>query len=179
MKRSVPLRRTRLVRRPRLLCGSLREHRGHVWAGQSDGVQYRCPGVKDRKARPRSGMVPARPDSAVPPSVRKALRERSGGWCEARLDGCWGRATDPAHRIASGNGGRHGEAKVHHDRLSNLVHACRACHEWCHRNVGAAERLGLMLRDGDAPEEKQVLLPAHGWVLLDNDGGWRFLREAA
>jgi hypothetical protein len=117
-------------------------------------------------------MATGRPQPAVPASVRRALAARSGGWCEMRLAGCLGRATDPAHRIASGNGGRHGAAKVHHDRLSNVLYGCRGCHRWTHEHVAEAEALGLMLRDGDVSEGKRVLLPAHGWVLLDNDGGF-------
>jgi hypothetical protein len=107
--------------------------------------------------------------------VRKALRKRSGGFCEMRLAGCWGRATDPCHRIATGSGGRHGQAKTDHDRLSNVIHGCRFCHEWTHGNVAEAEALGLMLREGHVPENESVMLPGHASarVLLDNAGGFR------
>jgi hypothetical protein len=108
---------------------------------------------------------------AVPPAVRRALAKRSGGECEMRLPGCWVRATDPCHRIGSQNGGRHGEAKVHHDRLSNLVHGCRACHSWCHDNPDQAEAMGLILRQHEVPEETPAVLRCE-LVYLDNDGGW-------
>lgn len=182
LKRTAPLRRSPLVRRPsnRLPCGSLRVHDGHTWTGQSDAREYRCPGAKPRKVLPRARMAAKRPAPAVPPSVRKALAARSGGFCEMRLDGCLGRATDPCHRIGRGNGGRHGAAKVASDRLANVVHGCRRCHEFCHDNPDAAKDLGLMLPDRSRPERARVWLPAHGgWVLLDDEGGVRPAGEAA
>ncbi len=130
----------------------------------------------NRTPMKRTPMKASRPRPSVAPSVRSALAVRSGGVCEMRLAvaDCWGRATDVSHRIASGHGGRHGEAKEVHDRLANTIHACRACHEWIHRNVAEAEALGLMLREGDVPSEEQVFLSAHGgWVLLDDAGTWR------
>jgi hypothetical protein len=105
--------------------------------------------------------------------VRRALAKRSGGECEMRIPaaGCSGRATDPSHRVGSQAGGRHGEAKEHHDRLSNLVHACRACHRWCHDNTDYAGWLGLILRQADIPEETPVMRNGVR-VLLADDGTW-------
>jgi hypothetical protein len=115
-------------------------------------------------------MKESRPRPAVPTEVRSALAVRSGGRCEMALPGCWGRATDPCHRVGSQNGGRHGAAKVHHDRLSNLVHGCRACHSWCHDNTAQAEAMGLILRQCEVPEETPVILRCE-LVYLDNAGG--------
>lgn len=128
-----------------------------------------------RSVLKRTPMKQSRPRPAVAPAVRTALAGRSGGLCEMRLAvaDCQGRATDVSHRIATGAGGRKGAAKTEHDRLSNVIHACRACHNWCHHNVARAEDLGLMLREGDEPVEEWVFLPAHGGaVLLDDDGTW-------
>ena len=99
----------------------------------------------------RQGPPAKRPrvKPAVPPKVRLVLALRSGGVCEMALSGCTGVATDPAHRLKQGMGGRHGDAKVAHDVLSNLLHACRACHSWTHAEPGRARVLGLMLREGD------------------------------
>lgn len=109
----------------------------------------------------------------VAPAVRLALAGRSGGACEMRLADCWGRATEVSHRIATGSGGRKGAAKAEHDRLSNVIAACRACHAWCHRNIARAEEFGLMLREGDESTSERVFLSAHGgWVLLADDGTW-------
>lgn len=94
---------------------------------------------------------------AVPDNVRAALNKRSGAWCEMQLPGCTGVATDPAHRIGQGSGGRHGKAKVQNDRLSNLLHACRTCHEWTHREDELANDDGLRLKNGCIPTQEPVL----------------------
>lgn len=115
-------------------------------------------------------MKRARWTPAVPAKVRAGLAARSGGRCEMTLPGCTGTATDPAHRLKQGMGGRQGAAKVEHDRLSNLLHACRTCHARTHSNPADAYRLGLMLREGQAPEQVPVAYRGR-MVLLDNDGG--------
>lgn len=105
---------------------------------------------------------------AIPAKVRIALALRSGGRCEMALPGCTGQATDPAHRIRTGMGGRKGAAKAAHDVLSNLIHACRHCHSWTHAEPTAARRLGLMLRDGDNPlTEPCVYLGSRCWLADD------------
>jgi hypothetical protein len=107
-------------------------------------------------------------------AMRRTLRGRSAGACEMRLAAadCWGWATEVSHRIATGSGGRKGDARAEHDRLSNVIHACPRCHEWCHRNIGLAEALGLMLREGDETQAERAFLPAHGWCVLADDGTW-------
>jgi hypothetical protein len=72
------------------------------------------------------------------------------------LLGCFGRATDPAHRIRQGMGGRKGVTKAAHDVLSNLTHACRRCHARTHAEPAFAYTLGLMLRDGSEPLAEPV-----------------------
>ncbi|MBX6357905.1 MAG: hypothetical protein IRZ05_18880 [Micromonosporaceae bacterium] len=110
----------------------------------------------------------------VPDSVLAALTARSGGVCEMQLVGCQGQATDPCHRIKRGIGGRHGAAKRLSDRLSNLVHGCRMCHDWCHARPAEAYDFGLMLREWQDPAVEPVLRRGQ-WVLLDDDGGWEVL----
>jgi hypothetical protein len=99
-----------------------------------------------------------------------ALAGRSGGWCEMRLSGCQGRAVDPCHRIGSKAGGRQGAAAIHHDRLSNVIHGCRSCHDWTHQHRLPAEALGLIL-----PEHADTLLRVVVYrgvpSLLDDEGG--------
>lgn len=75
-------------------------------------------------SRPRVHRAPA-----IPRDTAKELRIRSGRLCEIGLPGCWREAVHPHHRITTKNGGRHGAAKVEHDRLSDLLHACWLCHE--------------------------------------------------
>lgn len=94
---------------------------------------------------------------AVPLRIRVALQARSGGTCEILMPGCDLTAVDPAHRIKQGMGGRKGEAKAAHDVLSNLLHACRRCHDFCHANPARAYDLGLMLREWQTPTADPAL----------------------
>jgi hypothetical protein len=106
-----------------------------------------------------STFAPKRPSPAVPAARRKTLAERSGGWCEPQIPeaGCWGRATDPHHRITRKDGGRHGEAKERSDQLSDLVHACRPCHRWIHDHPAKARDRGLLLKEHQIPAYEAVL----------------------
>ncbi len=103
--------------------------------------------------------------------VRLALCERSGGWCEMRLSGCTGKATEAAHRIGRKAGGRHGEALTESNRLSNLIHSCATCHRWTHDNPALAQDLGLMLREYQDPSLEPVAYQNAGWVVLDDEAG--------
>lgn len=104
----------------------------------------------------------------VPPELRAQLAVRSGGWCEARLPGCTGRATDAAHRISRKMGGR----PLGDDaRLSNMLHLCRACHSWCHARPAEAKDFGLMLDEHQDPSLEPMAYLGAGWVHLDDDGG--------
>lgn len=107
---------------------------------------------------------------AVPGSVRRALAARSNGVCEARLNACHYYATDPHHRISVKAGGRHGPAKAEHNRLSNLLHLCRPCHQWCtSRADREAYDIGLCLREHQRPDMEPVLY--RGELCLITDGG--------
>ncbi|MEO3922675.1 hypothetical protein ABGB07_02150 [Micromonosporaceae bacterium B7E4] len=99
------------------------------------------------------------------------LRERSGGLCEMQLPGCLGRATDVCHRIKRGMGGRKGAARELNNRLSNVIHGCRECHGWTHARPEEAYDLGLMLREGQDPENEPVTRRCE-WVYLYDDGSW-------
>ena len=116
----------------------------------------------------KAPMKRTRPTPTLPPKMRAVLVERSQGWCEARLYGCTGRATDAAHRIASKMGGRPLGDDL---RLSNFLHLCRTCHRWCEGNPVLAEDLGLMLNESRDPTVEPVAYQNAGWVRLDDDGG--------
>jgi hypothetical protein len=122
----------------------------------------------DRQPRTRQRRQPA-----VPVDVRDELMKRAGEgfWCEIQMSGCWGRGTDPSHRITVKSGGRRGAAKERHDRLSDVLWACRACHDWCHRNPAAAkaETVGWMLEEWQNPAECPVLY--RGRLCYLDDGG--------
>jgi hypothetical protein len=120
-----------------------------------------------RTPMPRDKYKPA-----VPVDVRAQLVERSGGLCEIRLPGCHGRGLDPAHRITQKAGGRHGAARLRHDRLSNVIFSCRSCHDWCEDNNTWAHDLGLVLREWQDPTAEPAFLYRYGRTpsYLTDDG---------
>lgn len=98
-----------------------------------------------------STFKPTRWQPAVPKETSDALAVRSGGWCELRLPGCQGQATDPCHRVKQGMGGRRGAAEVENNSLPNVMHGCRACHQRSHKESAEAYALGIRLREGQDP----------------------------
>ncbi|MET8278220.1 hypothetical protein [Micromonospora sp. NPDC005174] len=124
----------------------------------------------------RKPPKPSRKRPAVPPTVRDALAERAGGFCEIQRPGCLGQGTDPSHRISQKAGGRHGEAKTRHDRLSNLMWACRRCHDFVTDNPEAskAPNVGWALEEWQRPAECPALYRGR-LVLLADDGSMTFL----
>jgi hypothetical protein len=112
-----------------------------------------------RVAMTRTGPKPGTEEK----DARAIVRERSGGWCEMRLTGCAGRATDFSHRIGQGVGGP--------DTPSNAMDACRICHSWCHARPAEAKDLGLMLESWQDPTLEPVAYQNAGLVMLDDRGG--------
>lgn len=104
------------------------------------------------------------PPKRINRTAKAIVRERSGGWCEMRLPGCLGRATDFSHRIGRGVGGP--------DTASNGMDAFRMCHGWCHSRPEEAKGLGLMLESWQDPTNEPVAYQNAGMVLLDNEGLW-------
>lgn len=108
--------------------------------------------------------------------ARRIVRARSGGRCEARLPGCFGRAHTFHHRLRRSQGGPW--------TPSNGLDVCgdgtRGCHGKLTNTNGRYDeyrRLGLILRSGDDP----YFTPAHIFnanfdlgcrveLLLDDDG---------
>lgn len=88
----------------------------------------------------------------VPPKVKKALLERSRGWCEAGLVryGCTVNATDPHHVKSAARRGS--------SRLENLLHVCRPCHDAITDNKPGTDKFRTYRwqaegqRESDAPE---------------------------
>lgn len=147
------LRRTPMPRgtKPLKATKPLERHTGLAQVGRKRREQAEAAG------KPVRATLTTNYRPAVPDDVRAALAQRSKGLCEMQLNGCTGVATDPAHRIGQGSGGRHGEAKVENDRLSNLMHACRTCHDWSHAQDAEAKDLGLRLKNGCIPPQEPVL----------------------
>lgn len=117
-----------------------------------------------------AGKPRSRGKPSVPATVREILQERSGGACEIALPGCSGQGTDPAHRKGVKAGGRHGATRESHNQPSNVLWACRGCHDWCHHRPAEAYDLGLMLREHQDPAVEPVQYRSAGWVLLDDAG---------
>lgn len=95
-------------------------------------------------------------------AARALVRTRSQGFCELRLFGCLGRATDYSHRIGRGVGGQW--------TASNGLDSCRECHAWCHRRPAEAKDLGLMLESWQDPTVEPVAYQNAGLVVLDDLG---------
>jgi hypothetical protein len=75
-----------------------------------------------------------------------------------------------SHRISRKAGGRPlGDL----DRLSNVLDACRTCHQWCHARPVEAQDLGLMLAEGMDPTAEPVAYRCGAWVFLEDGGGTR------
>lgn len=91
-------------------------------------------------------------------AARVLLVSRSGGLCEAHLDGCTRHATDAHHRRKPG--------RLWHP--ANLLHLCRACHQWTEDHPDEARQLGLWV-DGHVPANRVAEVP----VWLEPHALWR------
>jgi len=121
--------------------------------------------------RAKHALKPSRGERSIPNDLRKALAQRSEGMCEVMIPGrCTWLAAHASHRQGRKTGGRHGEAITANDRLSNLVHACAACHEWIGDNRAEAETFGLIVRDRFDPALEPVLRRGAAVYLCDVGG---------
>jgi hypothetical protein len=91
------------------------------------------------------------------PATRSEIRFRSGGNCEANLEGCRGRAAEAHHRKLR----RHGD----HTAINGLD-VCFSCHARIHSSQRPTDDdsvtmydLGLLLHADDDPAEVPVLAP--------------------
>lgn len=95
-------------------------------------------------ARARAGR-PARDGELSDAEFRTLVIGRVDGWCEARLPGCTGLATQAHHRWLPG--------RV--NTPENGVAVCSSCHTGSpaaiHRDTTAARASGLLLRSWDGP----------------------------
>lgn len=105
--------------------------------------------------------------SAFSDVVRARVMARSGGFCEARISGCWDEASQLHHRRARGMGGskdpRTGGA-------ANAAAVCLPCHDHLERHRTEARGLGWLVRQGADPAQVPVYRYRQ-WVLLDDQGG--------
>jgi hypothetical protein len=98
------------------------------------------------------------------------IRARDGDRC-ARL-GCSG-SLHVHHRVRRSQGGLNSSA--------NLITLCASCHHWVHANPYAANRAGLLLRQGEDPAlipVRHAMWPAAP-VWLDADYGFTLSAPAS
>lgn len=97
-------------------------------------------------ALPKSGR-PSKLGKSIPLAVRRAVKARSDGSCEA----CGMSGADHMHhRQLRSQGGQH--------TAENLLHVHHGCHEDIHANPARSYRLGHMVRRGVDPGSVPVLL---------------------
>ena len=78
----------------------------------------------------------------IPLSVRKEIRSRSGGYCEARVPGvCQNTASHIHHKKRRSQLGLHS--------LDNLVDLCTNCHTYAHANPKFSFEVGLLIHEWD------------------------------
>lgn len=121
-----------------------------------------APSPRDTKPKTKPGAY------AGVNKARELVKKRSGGFCEIRMIGCFGPATDWHHRQLRSQGGKW-EAR-------NGLHACRFCHEAVTNTRGHRaeyERNGWLVRSHLDPAAVDVLMWHQGrqdWFLLMEDG---------
>jgi hypothetical protein len=100
--------------------------------------------------------------------AKETVSGRSGGWCEIRLPGCFGRALDWHHRQNRTQGGLW--------QASNGIHGCRFCHEQITNTRGNRalyEFYGWIVPSRVVPAGVKTLIHCrygHTWVFLDDQG---------
>lgn len=137
-------------------------------------------GVEESTGRDGSGRGgrPAR-GHRLPIDVRAVVAERSGGWCEIGIEGCWRTAREMHHRITQKSGGRHRAARARSDRPSNTIHACSRCHLVVTDHPKFAYTNGWSLREGQDSAKEPVLRRGE-LVYLDDAGGvWSYEEAGA
>ncbi len=88
-------------------------------------------------------------DEALFRRMRKVVIARSGGECEAHLDGCTGMGQHVHHRMLQSQGGPH--------TMENLRYVCWRCHITIHANPEESYRSGLLLHSWQSPDESEEL----------------------
>jgi hypothetical protein len=102
----------------------------------ASGFCTRC-GLVVPKRKKRSNRRHRQGSEGAWQRAKKRVRERSGGACEARVEGvCTGRHEHTHHVKLRSRGGS--------DDPSNLKGVCNACHRYIHDNSLIATELGLM-----------------------------------
>lgn len=88
--------------------------------------------LRRREIQPRA----KRQKSDFTPGVKKAVRARSGGWCE--FPGCDRSADHFHHRLMRSHGGP--------GTVENCAHLCQHHHDHVHANPAESYRNGMLVR---------------------------------
>jgi len=111
--------------------------------------------------------------SAIPTKVRQIILERDQGRCVRCGESVLNSAHSIHHRRPRGMGGSKDPAT---NLPANLLTLCGSGTTGCHGAVEGhriiAGNDGFLVGQGLDPELKPVL-GHHGWIRLDNEGGWR------
>jgi 5-methylcytosine-specific restriction protein A len=138
----------------------------------SKPLEAKTPLARSSVPLKRAPMVQSRPKPKLTPAQKKPLLDRSGGVCEIQASVCGYIATDVCHRRGEKSGGRHGEAAIENDRLSNCLHGCRPCHQFAGLYPKTALMNGWRLLENGDPLTTRVYRRGE-WVFLDDSGGFR------
>lgn len=103
--------------------------------------------------------------------ARAAVAARSNGVCEVQIPGvCLGRATNWHHRLPRSHGGKW----LAGTGLAVCGSGSTGCHGALTNTNGRRDefvRNGWIVESWQNPLEVPVRLAAHGWSVLDNEGG--------
>ena len=113
----------------------------------------RSPLKRGTKPLVRRTPLRSRPEPSHLRDAKQAVRERSGGQCEAGTPACTGRAVHVHHVLPRSAGGKHSTA--------NLLHCCRECHDFIHAHPALSYRLGWLKRRTNG--EKCPACNGHGY----------------
>lgn len=171
LKRSKPFQN----RRPSFKPEAASTGRGRGLKASSSALSRTVPTPGTKRAdNPRP---PRKPLKSKPPRItpeerrtRKITEARSDGFCEKC--GTAG-ATDKAHRISRGVGGRW--------EVANILDLCRNCHQYNHANPTTAYKGGWHLHSHSTPADYRVWLHnegTFGWAYLHEDGTFTWAEEA-
>lgn len=85
---------------------------------------------------------------------KRVVRDRDRSKCQKCFQA--GSRLDVHHRKPKQMGGSDSLTEF---GLANLISLCRDCHSWVHQHPEAATMMGLLLRQGDDPEQCEITIP--------------------
>lgn len=98
----------------------------------------------------------------VPPALRDALWQRSGGLCEACGQSMRGGDAHVHHRKRRSQGGEHS--------VTNCLLVHGRCHNGIHAHPAPSYDAGFLVRATEQPGRKRLALHFERWVRLTREG---------